>query len=99
MECEMADSEKSDHLHGWKAIADHLGLKPDAARHLAKSSGLPAYKLPGNKTIRARRSRLNTVDADSSSSNHTVGNGVPPTSLTVTEPTQLVIVGACRINE
>lgn len=47
-----------DLLHGWKAIGDYLGMRPDAARHLARTAGLPIFRLPGNKTIRARRSVL-----------------------------------------
>ena len=45
-----------DHLHGWKAISDHLGIKPDAARHLARRAHLPTFKL--GKTVAARRASI-----------------------------------------
>jgi len=47
----------SDHLHHWSAIAAHLGVKPDAARHLAKTAGLPVFKL-GTKTVAASRKAI-----------------------------------------
>ena len=73
MECDMSDPDKSDHLHGWKAIGNHLGMKPDAARHLARTAGLPAFKLPGNKTIRARRSSLDTWLAEQEAAGRKAG--------------------------
>lgn len=46
-----------DHLHHWKAIASHLGVKPDAARHLARTEGLPVYKI-GRKTVAASKASI-----------------------------------------
>ncbi|GGC70755.1 DNA-binding protein [Chelatococcus reniformis] len=51
------DTTSADLLSGWIAIGKHLGMKPDAARHLARTSGLPTFKL--GKTVCARRSTLN----------------------------------------
>ncbi|UYW25698.1 DNA-binding protein [Methylorubrum extorquens] len=48
----------SDHLHGWKAISDYLGIKPDAARHLSRTQGLPTFKI-GTKTVAASKARIN----------------------------------------
>ncbi len=48
--------EMTDHLHHWPAIADHLGVKPDAARHLAKTQGLPVYRL--GRTVAASRTAI-----------------------------------------
>ena len=46
-----------DLLHHWKAIAGHIGVKPDAARHLAKTAALPVFKV-GTKTVCASRAAL-----------------------------------------
>ena len=46
----------TDHLHHWTAIADHLGVKPDAARHLAKTQGLPVFRL--GRTVAASRAKI-----------------------------------------
>lgn len=46
-----------DHLHGWIMIARYMGVKPDAARYLARSAGLPAFKL-GTKTVAASRKAI-----------------------------------------
>lgn len=46
----------TDHLHHWTAIAEHLGVKPDAARHLAKTQGLPVYRL--GRTVAASRAAI-----------------------------------------
>lgn len=47
----------TDHLHNWTGIAAHLGIKPDAARHLAKTAGLPTFKI-GTKTVAASRKAI-----------------------------------------
>ncbi|MFY9290930.1 MAG: DNA-binding protein [Methylorubrum rhodinum] len=48
---------ESDHLHGWKAIGDHLGIEGDAARHLSKRHGLPAFKI-GKRTVAASKASI-----------------------------------------
>lgn len=57
IECDKERDMDRDHLHGWKAIADHLGIKADAARHLGRTQGLPAFKI-GTKTIAASRKAI-----------------------------------------
>ena len=52
----MSIETKPDHLHGWRAIGDHLGIKPDAARHLAKTAGLPTFKI--GKTVAGSRAKI-----------------------------------------
>ena len=55
----MPQAQDIDLLHGWGAIAAACGgIKPSQARHLAKTAGLPVFKL-GGKTVAARRSSLN----------------------------------------
>jgi hypothetical protein len=46
-----------DHLHHWQAIGAHLGIKPDAARNLAKTAGLPVFKI--GKTVAASKAAIN----------------------------------------
>ena len=48
--------EDPDHLHHWPAIGAHLGIKPDAARHLSRTQGLPTYRL--GKTVCASKKAL-----------------------------------------
>jgi excisionase family DNA binding protein len=45
-----------DLLYGLPAIAGELGLSNDQVRHLAKSHGLPTFKL--GRSVCARRSTL-----------------------------------------
>ena len=47
---------QTDHLHGWKAIGAHVGLSPEAVRHLARTQGLPVYKL--GKTVAASKAKI-----------------------------------------
>jgi hypothetical protein len=44
-----------DLLHGYQAIADHLGLSRRQAEHMA-ANGLPTFKV--GRTVCARRSAL-----------------------------------------
>lgn len=48
----------ADLLYGLPAIAGQLGLSGDQVRHLAKSHGLPTFKL--GRSVCARRSTLAT---------------------------------------
>ncbi len=52
----MSRDVQSDHLHHWPAIAAHFGIKPDAARHLAKTQELPMFRI--GKTVCASRAAL-----------------------------------------
>ncbi|GLK68967.1 DNA-binding protein [Hansschlegelia plantiphila] len=55
----MEQAPPADLLKGWKAIGIGAGnLKPDQARHLARTAGLPIFKL-GGKTVAARQSSIN----------------------------------------
>lgn len=54
----MAQTKEPDLLLHWPAIGAHLGVKPDAARHLAKVEGLPTFKI-GKKTVAASRASIN----------------------------------------
>ncbi len=46
----------SDHLHGWKAIANHLGLGVSAVRHIHRIDRLPVYRL--GRTIAGSRAAI-----------------------------------------
>lgn len=46
----------TDNLHGWKAIADHMGLRVSAVRHIHRQHKLPVYKL--GKTVESSRAAL-----------------------------------------
>jgi len=48
--------DDADLLYGLPAIAGQLGLSNDQVRHLAKSHGLPTFKL--GRSVCARRSTL-----------------------------------------
>lgn len=64
-----------DELHGWKAIAKHLGVAVRTAQDYAKDRGLPIYHLPGEKgrvfakpeeldKWRANKSTVPTIDPE-----------------------------------
>lgn len=46
----------NDHLHHLPAIAGHLGMKPDAVRHLHRTRGLPLHRM--GRTVYANRSEI-----------------------------------------
>ena len=49
----------NDLLYGAPSIATFLGIGERQAQHLADTRAIPTFKLPGNKTVCARRSTLN----------------------------------------
>lgn len=53
----MEASEKSDLLHGVKAVAAYLNMPPRVAQHRIDKGEVPHFKL--GKNICARRSTLN----------------------------------------
>lgn len=63
-----------DHLHGWKAIGEHLGIKPDAARHLAREHGLPTFKI-GKRAAAASKARISAWLAEREAAAHATQPG------------------------
>ncbi len=59
-----ATEDKADLLYGAVAIATYLGLTEKQARHRIEVGAIPTFKLPGTRTVCARRSTLTTWLAD-----------------------------------
>lgn len=58
----MDQGEKSDVLYGLKAIAEHLRLTPNQAKHRVAQGLLPTFKMGG--TVCARRSSIDAALAE-----------------------------------
>lgn len=54
----MSENAESDLLYGVPAIAAYLGLTEKQARHRIEAGSIPTFKMPGTRTVCARRSSL-----------------------------------------